>query len=71
MAPLAAQQAEVSLKVDVVAWGDEIGDLSFKSGEKNGEITALSFRYSTSVPYSGPALIEILKNGDGNTKPKP
>ena len=71
MAPLAAQQAEVSLKVDVVAWGDEIGDLSFKSGEKNGEITALSFRYSTSVPYSGPALIEIFKNGDGNTKPKP
>lgn len=66
-----AQQAEVSLKLDVVAWGDEIGGLSLKSGDKAGDITALSFRYSEPVSYSGPALMEIFKNGDGNTKPKP
>jgi len=69
--PLRAQQADVSLKLDVVAWGDEIGGLSFKAGEKAGKITALSFRYSQPVPYTGPALMEIFKNGDGDTKPKP
>lgn len=65
-----AQQAEVSLRLDVVAWGDEIGGLSFKSGEKAGNITALSFRYSEPVSYSGPAVMEIFKNGDGKTTPK-
>ncbi len=71
IAPLAAQQAEVSLKIDVVAWGNEIGGLSFKSGEKHGDITALAFRYSSPVSYSGPALMEIYKNGDGNLRQKP
>lgn len=71
VSPLAAQQGEVALKLDVVAWGDEIGGLSFKSGEKAGDITALAFRYSEPIPYSGPALMEIFKNGDGKTKPKP
>jgi hypothetical protein len=69
--PVGAQQTEVSLKLDVVAWGDEIGGLSFKSGERAGDITALSFRYSAPVSYSGPALMEIFKNGDGDIKPKP
>ncbi len=71
VSPLGAQSGEVSLKIDVVAWGDEIGGLSFKSGEKAGEITALAFRYSKPIPYTGPALLEIFKNGDGNTKDKP
>jgi hypothetical protein len=71
VSPLAAQPADVSLRLDVVAWGDEIGGLSFKSGEKAGSITALSFRYSKPIPYSGPALMEIYKNGDGDTTPKP
>ena len=66
-----AQQGDISLKLDIVAWGDEIGGLALKSGEKAGTITALSFRYSNPVPYTGPALMEIFKNGDGNTKPKP
>ncbi len=69
--PLAAQPADVSLKVDVVAWGNEIGGLSLKSGDKAGDITAMPFSYSKPIPYSGPAVMEIFKNGDGNTPPKP
>ena len=34
---LHAQSEEtVSMMIDVVAWGDDIGGLSFKSGEKKG-----------------------------------
>lgn len=67
---MAAQPADVSAKLDIVAWGDEIGGLSLKSGEKAGDITAHAFTYSKPVSYSGPAVVEIFKNGDGNTKPK-
>jgi hypothetical protein len=68
--PLAAQQGEVSLKIDVVAWGNEIGGLSLKREERNGAITARAFRYSTPVSYSGPAIMEIYKTGDGNVTPQ-
>jgi len=70
-APLHAQPADVSLTIDVVAWGDEIGGLSLQPGKKDGPITALAFQYSEPATYSGPQLMEIFKNGDGNTKPKP
>lgn len=56
------------MKIDVVAWGDEIGGLSFKAGEKSGDITARPFRYSEPVSYTGPAVMEIYKNGNGNVK---
>lgn len=69
--PLQAQPADVSLKIDMVAWGDEIGGLALKAGKKDGPITALAFQYSEPATYSGPALMEIFKNGDGKTKPKP
>lgn len=69
LVPAGAQQGDVALKIDVVAWGDEIGGLSFKAGEKAGEIKALSFRYSEPVSYTGPALMEIFKNGGGTVKP--
>lgn len=70
-AALSAQTAEVTMRIDVVSWGDEIGGLSIKSGEKDGGITALPFQYSQPVSYSGPAVMEIYKNGDGNVKPRP
>lgn len=61
-APLLAQQeASVSMKLDFVSWGDEIAGLSVKPGGGKGGIKALSFRYSTPVAYSGPALMEIHK----------
>lgn len=70
VAPVAAQPADVSLKIDLVAWGDAIGGLSLKSGEKGGDLTALPFTYSKAVSYSGPAMMEIFKNGDGTVVAK-
>lgn len=71
IAPIAAQPADVSVKVDLVAWGDTIGGLSLKPGEKGGDLTALPFTYSKPVSYSGPAVMEIYKNGDGNVEARP
>ncbi len=72
-APLGAQQGPtVSLKVDLVAWGNEIRGLSLKpgGGGKNS-LTALGFRYSTPVPYSGPAVMEIFQTDSGPATPLP
>jgi hypothetical protein len=63
---LPAQDADrVSMKIDVVAWGNDIGGLSFKSGNKEGPITAQAFTYSEPVSYSGPRILEIHQSGDG------
>jgi hypothetical protein len=69
-APLRAEKADVTLKLDIVAWGDEIGGLSLKPGE-SGNITALPFSYSEAVTYSGPAVMEIFKSGDDKAKVRP
>jgi hypothetical protein len=61
--------ADVSLKIDVVAWGNEIKGLSFKPGSSKGGITALGFRYSTPVAYSGPVIMEIYQSGGGTATP--
>jgi hypothetical protein len=61
--PLWAQEPSVSMKIDLVAWGDDISGLSLKPGGAKGTITALSFRYSVPVAYSGPAIMEIHKTG--------
>lgn len=53
------------MKIDVVAWGDDIGGLSFKSGKKEGGITAQAFTYSEPVNYSGPRVMEIHQSGTG------
>lgn len=55
----------------MVAWGDEIGGLSFKPGAGGGGVTAQSFRYSTPVSYSGPAVVEIFQNDTGPKKQLP
>jgi hypothetical protein len=62
---LPAQEGSVSLKIDVVAWGDAIGGLSFKAGKKEGTITARAFTYSEPVSYSGPQVLEIHQSGSG------
>jgi hypothetical protein len=69
---LTAQDGErVSMKIDVVAWGDEIGGLSFKSGKKEGRITARAFTYSEPIDYSGPRLLSIHQAGDGKVEETP
>lgn len=61
-------QGNVSMKIDVVAWGDTIGGLSFKSGKKEGAITAKAFTYSEPVNYSGPRILEIHKSGNAGAE---
>lgn len=68
----AQREQSVSMMIDVVAWGDDIGGLSFKSGDqKGGDITARSFRYSEPIRYTGPRVLEIHKSGDGGLEPPP
>ncbi len=66
-----AQEASVSMKIDLVAWGDQISGLSLKAGSGKGTITARSFSYSTPVAYSGPAIMEIHQSGSGETEKLP
>lgn len=68
-ATLFAQDDSVSMKIDVVAWGDDIHGLSFKKGDSDGKISALAFRYSEPVAYTGPVLMEIHQTGSGASKP--
>ena len=70
---LDAQEPTISMRIDLVAWGDNITGLSLKPGHAKGGVTALAFRYSTPVSYSGPVVMEIYKSGDGmtNDTPKP
>lgn len=51
--------AQVSLKVDLVAWGDDIPGLSLKSAGKGEPVTALAFRYSKAISYNGPEVLEL------------
>jgi hypothetical protein len=54
-----AASAQVSLKADLVSWGEDIPGLTLKSAGKGEPVTALAFRYSTPVRYSGPEVMEI------------
>lgn len=56
------------MQIDVVAWGDAIGGLSFKSGKKEGAITAHAFTYSEPLKYSGPRVLEIHQTGSGEVE---
>jgi hypothetical protein len=69
LAPFAASaQEEVSMKIDVVAWGNDISGLSLGSGKKKETLTARAFKYSDPVSYSGPRILELHKSGDGDVK---
>lgn len=56
------------MRIDVVAWGDTIGGLSFKAGKKEGAITARAYEYSDPVKYTGPRLLEIHKSGNAGAE---
>jgi len=69
LTPLRAQEPGVAMKIDLVAWGDNITGLSLKPGQSKGGITALAFRYSKPLDYSGPAIMEIYKSGGEESTP--
>lgn len=56
----AQSEEQVSLKVDLVAWGNSISGLSLKTSSSETH-TALAFSYSKSISYSGPTVMEIHK----------
>lgn len=56
-----ASSANVSMKLDLVAWGPDIPGLTIRAGNKNNAVTAKAFTYSKSVSYSGPNVIEIYQ----------
>jgi hypothetical protein len=65
-----AQEENVSMKIDLVAWGDAIGGLSLKASESSGNLVALPFQYSKPINYSGPRVMEIHKSGNGGLPAK-
>ena len=52
----------VSLKIDLVAWGNDIPGLSIKANGRGEEVTALAFRYSKPLKYSGGNILEIYQD---------
>jgi len=57
---------QVALKIDLVSWGDDITGLSLKPGQSK-TVTALGFRYSTPVEYSGSVLMEVHRSSTGES----
>ena len=68
--PARAQSDDaVSMKIDLVAWGESIPGLTLKSPKGKEPLTALAFRYSKAVNYSGPVLLEIFQGTAGTVAP--
>lgn len=61
--PVSAQEEgeNVSLRIDFVSWGDDIQGLKLGRGQ---EFTALAFRYSEPVNYSGSRILEISQTSN-------
>lgn len=74
-APLVRAQVpadeSVRVRVDLVAWGDDIRSLSFDKNVTTGKLTALSFAYSEPVTYSGPAMMAIYQGEDHRKQDAP
>ena len=68
---LVAQEPDVTMNIDLVAWGDAIGGLSLKEPKSNGELIAKAFQYSKSANYSGPQIMEIHQSGNGGIPQRP
>ena len=64
-------QPKVSLKINLVAWGEDIPGLRIKSKSKAKETTALGFRYSKPLNYSGSRILEISQKEGAELPPPP
>jgi hypothetical protein len=61
-------QDSVSMKVDLVSWGEDLKGLSLGSANASRPVTALAFRYSKPVSYSGAPVMEIHQETDAARK---
>ncbi|QJE98719.1 hypothetical protein [Luteolibacter luteus] len=57
LAAHASAQDQVSMKLDIIAWGPKIEGLSLKTGGET--ITAQPFIYTKAVSYSGSSILEL------------
>jgi hypothetical protein len=55
----------VSLKLDIIAWGDAIEGLRITTGGKAIPVRAEAFEYSEAVSYNGSIVLEISKTQAG------
>jgi hypothetical protein len=53
---------QVALKIDLVSWGADLRGLALGKGGKHSGLTALAFRYSETIRYSGPQALEIFQD---------
>jgi hypothetical protein len=60
-----AQEAQVSLRIDMVAWGNDIRGLSVKSGSGADAVDAKAFTYSKPLTYAGPQVMEVFQSEEG------
>lgn len=72
LAPAAAlaQGNDVTMRLDVVGWGQEIPGLTLRSAG-GSPFTAHAFSYAKPVTYSGPAVLEIFQAGDASAPASP
>jgi hypothetical protein len=61
----AQDEAKVAMKIDVVAWGNDVPGLSFTKARENEAFTARAFRYSDPVTYWGPRILAIHQTVKG------
>lgn len=59
------------MKLDIVAWGNDIGGLSLQSDKGDGSILARAFTYSEPVTYRGPRVLEIHQTGSAQVTETP
>lgn len=63
-------EPKVSLKINLVSWGEDLPGLKIKAKGRGKETTALGFRYSKAIKYSGPQTLEISQT-EGAKLPDP
>ena len=55
------------MRIDLVSWGETIPGLTLKSESGREPVSALAFRYSTPLSYTGPAIMEIYQKSAGGS----
>jgi hypothetical protein len=61
-----AEPIDVSMKLDVVSWGDTLLGLQIKSSGKEISCSAKAFEYSKPISYFGSNVMEIRQNPGTN-----
>lgn len=61
----ASAQDQVSMRLDIVAWGPKVDGLSLKAG--GDAITAEPFIYTKPVNYSGPSIVQFHRSSSATS----